>query len=271
MSSSPTPPTPPDPVATAKAQADTNKTTAITQNELNSQNQVTPQGSLSYRQIGTWDDGTPRFEATTTYSPEQDAIYKTGAQNELKLGNLAGSSIDRVSDLLAKPVDLSNDATEARTMELARSRLDPILATRRAALENQLSNQGIAPGSEAWTTQMRQLGQNENDAIDNLILTGHGQSVSDILAARNQPINEITALMSGSQVSNPTWVGTPQTSVAPTDYSGLVQSNYAAATDQYKTQVGKQNAMMGGLFGLAAAPLGGFARNGFSFSPSRSA
>lgn len=282
MSNPPAPPPPADPVATAQAQGQMNKETAVTQFGLNATNQVGPDGSLSYSQDGSWADGTPHFTATQSLAPDQQAIHDVNASNSLKLGTVGGEQIDRVGKLLSEPVDLSGapklptfngdtSAIEGRINELARARLDPILATKRSGLENKLANQGITPGSEAWQIQMRQLGQDENDANNQLLLggrqeafnelgstygydmQGHQQGVSDILAQRNQPINEISALTSGSQVSMPSWVGTPQSSVAPVDYTGLVANKDNLLQKNYATQVGQQNAMMGGLFGLAGA------------------
>jgi hypothetical protein len=284
MSSPPAPPPPADPVKTAEAQGEMNKATAVAQTGLNSTDQVTPQGSLSYSQSGTWADGTPHFTAKQTLSPEQQAIYDQSTGNQLKLGNVAGGQIDRVSDILSKPVDLSGapalptfngdtSAIEGRIDELARARLDPMLATKRAALENQLANQGVTSGSEAWQHSMDQLGRDENDARNQLLLTGRGQAfnelgttygynmqghqqgVQDILAQRETPINEITALMSGSQVSKPTYVSAPQSSIAPVDYTGLVTHADDINQKNYGTQVAQQNAMMGGLFGLGGAGL----------------
>lgn len=264
MSSSPTPPPAPDPAATAAAAAASNKATAVAQTGLNAINQVTPYGNLSYNQIGTWEDGTPRFEATQSLSPEEQKLYDLGTANQEKIGTIGGEQISRVGELLSSPVSLDNDATEGRLMELGRKRLDPMLATRRSALETKLANQGITPGSEAWQHEMTQLGQTENDAYDNLLLTGRGQSVQEALTARNQPLNEITALMSGSQVSQPNFTTTPQSSIAPVDYLGAVNTQVGAQQNNYNQQVGQQNALMGGLFGLAAAPLGGWARAGFA-------
>lgn len=292
MSGSASPPPAADPVKTAAAQTQMNKDTAVAQTGLNSTNQKTPFGDLEYQQIGTWPDGTPRFEAKQTFSPSQQNIYDLDTENALKLGRVGGAQIDRVGDLLSRPVDLSKapgmptftgdtDAIEARINELARKRLDPILETRRNAAENKLANQGITLGSEAWQQAQGQLGRDENDAYDNLLLTGrsqafnelgstygygmdaHRQGVSDILAERNQPINEIAALTGGTQITSPNYVGTPQTSVAPTDYSGLVMNADNIAQKNYATDVSQKNALMGGLFGLAAAPLGGWARRGF--------
>ena len=258
--SSPAQPPAYDAVGAAQKQGEMNKQTAVTQFGLNATNQVTPQGNLSYRQIGTWDDGTPRFEATQSLSPGEQSIYDTESRNRLNLGRVGGAQIDRVGELLSRPVSLDNAATEGRLMELGRKRLDPMLAERRAGMESKLANQGIAPGSEAWTTQMRQLGETENDAFNQLMLSGRGQSVQELLTERNQPLNEITALMSGSQVSQPNFTTTPQTSVAPVDYMGATQFGANQQMDIYKQKVGSNNALMGGLFGLAAAPLGGFAQ-----------
>lgn len=83
--------------------------------------------------------------------------------------------------------------------------------------------------------------------------SARGQGFSEAFAERNQPINEITALLSGAQVSNPAQMGaaTPQTGVAGVDYAGLVNNNY-------NQRLNANNAMMGGLFGLGSAAIGLF-------------
>jgi hypothetical protein len=65
-----------------------------------------------------------------------------------------------------------------------------------------------------------------------LLLKGRQQSVDEIMAERNQPLNEITALMSGSQVAQPKFTATPQTQVGGVDYGGMVQNNYAGQMQQ---------------------------------------
>jgi hypothetical protein len=247
------PPPAPDPAATAAAQAAANKETAITQYGLNATNQITPQGSLSYRQIGTWPDGTPRFESTQTLSPEQQSLYNTGTQTQQRLAQLGLDQSGRLQSLLSQPMQLGNEATEGRLMELGRKRLDPMFAERSAALDNKLANQGIMPGSEAYKRAIGQLGEQQNDAYNQLLLTGRGQANQELLTERNQPINEITALMSGSQVSQPNWTNTPQSQVAPTDYMGAVQNQYAGQVNAYNQDQASSRANMGGLYGLGAS------------------
>ena len=82
--------------------------------------------------------------------------------------------------------------------------------------------------------------------------------MQEILAERNQPINEISALLSQSQVSQPQFVNTPQTGVGGVDYSGIVRDNYNQQLTAWQQQQQGNNAMMGGLFGLGSSAIGLF-------------
>lgn len=237
-------PSPPDPMKTAQAQSQMNKETAVAQHGLNSVNQITPQGSLTYKQIGSWSDGTPRFQATTKLSPEQQGLYNQQTQLASGVNNLAIGQVGRLDDVLGRPIDMSNEAVEGRLFELGRKRLDPLMAERRSGLETDLLNRGINMGTEAYDKAMGRFGQQENDAYNSLLLSGRGQAIGEMLQGRNQPINEITALMSGGQVTMPGFVNTPNTPVSGVDYAGLENQAYQA-------KLAEHQAKMGGLFALA--------------------
>lgn len=243
----------PDPKETAAAQAEMNRETAITQTGLNAQNQYTPTGSLEYTQSGTWEDGTPRFSATQTLSPEEQAIFSLGQQTRTNLGNIGVEQSDKIRNLLNEPVDLSNEAVESRLFELGSKRLDPKFAEYESQMKNDLINRGFREGTPAFESELRRFSEQKNDAYNQLALTGRGQSVQEILAARNQPLNEISALMSGSQVSQPNFINTPQTPVSGVDYAGLVASNYANESANYQ-------GLMGGLAGLGGSLAGAGAK-----------
>ena len=261
-------PQPPDPVKTATAQSALNSQTAITQGIINRTNQYTPYGNLIYQNIGTeqvrdplnnrWIE-VPRYRADVQLSPAEQR--KLGQQQELerRLNDLALGQTSRITEHLGRPVDLSNEATEARLMELGRRRLDPIYNEREDALRNRLANQGLAPGSEAYDRAFRNEVQGRNDALTQLLLTGRAQAVNEALTERNQPLNEISALMSGGQVNQPNFVNTPQTPVAGTDYAGLVQDNYRAQLANWQNQQRQQAGLLGGLFDLGSAAIGGWA------------
>lgn len=256
----PSTPAPPDPVATAAAQAGANRDTAVTQGLMNMINQRGPDGSLTYNQIGeqTLTDSLtgksytiPRYEAVTELSPAQQQLQSINDQTQQNIATIGRDQSARIGALLGKPIDLSNEATEARLMDLGSKRLDPRFAREEEALRTRLVNQGIRPGTAAFDAEMSNFSQGRNDAYNNLLLTGRGQAVQEALAERNQPINEISALLSGSQVSQPNFVNTPQTQVAGTDYAGIVNSNYQAQVAAANQKAQSGNAMMGGLFGLA--------------------
>jgi len=251
---------PPDPVATASAQSGANRDTAISQGILNMTNQVGPDGSLTYDKIGdeTLTDSltgqsytVPRYQATTTLSPAQQALQGVTDQTEMNLASIGRDQSAKIGGILGTNVDLSNEAVEGRLMELGSKRLDPRFAREEEALRTRLVNQGLRPGTAAFDAEMSNFSQGRNDAYNQLALQGRGQAVQEILTERNQPLNEISALMSGSQVSAPNFINTPQSQVGGTDYQGAVYNSYQGQMDAYKQKVASNNAMMGGLFGLA--------------------
>lgn len=243
----------PDPKETAAAQAQMNRETAVTQTGLNAQNQYTPQGSLTYSENGTWSDGTPRFSATQTYSPEEQQIFNLGQQTRTNLGNIGVEQSDKIRNLLNEPVNLDNDAVEGRLMELGRKRMDPMFAERESQMKTDLINRGFREGTPAFESELRRFSEGRNDAYNQLMLQGRGQSVQEILAARNQPINEITALASGSQVSSPNFVNTPQSQVSGVDYAGMVNDNYRGELEAH-------NSMLGAFAGMGGAAMGAGAK-----------
>lgn len=255
-------PSPPDPKETAAAQGQMNKETAIAQYGLNATNQVTPYGNLTYNQIGKWSDGTPRYQATQTLSPDQQKLLDAQEQLGINLGNLGVAQSGRLNSLLSKPFDLSNEATESRLMELGRKRLDPLLADRRASTEQDLYNRGVRPGSTAYDRGMTAVTEGENDAYNQLLLQGRQQAVQEALTQRTQPINEILALAGGPQVTQPNFVNTPGSQISPPDYQGAVNQKYQADLANYQSG-------MSGLFGIGSAALGGWATGGFKFSDER--
>lgn len=246
----------PDPVATAKAQSQVNRETAVTQQGLNSTNQVTPWGNLTYSQSGTWDDGTPRYTATQSYSPEGQKIFNNYSSLSGKIGDIGNTLAGNVAGTMGQPFKLGNEATEGRLMELGRKRLDPMFAEREQSTETDLLNRGIRPGTPAYESIKRSENEGRNDAYNSLLLGGRAQASNELLTERNQPLNELMAMLGGTQVQQPGFTNTPNTSVSGTDYAGLVQNKFNQESAQH-------NAMMGGLFGLGGTALGAWGKGGF--------
>jgi hypothetical protein len=222
--SGPAAPPPPDPVATANAQAGVNRDTAITQANLNRVDQITPQGSLTYNNKGTWEDGTPRYEQIMTYSPEQQALYEQQNRIAQALGTTAEGGLGRVNDTLGRsfdfsgatplrniggpaPVDLqdslgntdfnqtSSAAADAVYKQLA-SRLDPQYSQLENDTRTRLINSGITENSDAFRREMDNFSRSRTDAYN----TAGNTSVLTGLEAQNQGFNQ--ALAAGNFTNN---------------------------------------------------------------------
>lgn len=251
----------PSPNETAGSQAQANQSTAMTQQILNMINQRTPYGSLNYNPTGTYqykDPLTgkmitlPQFTAVQKLSPAEQGLLQQQQQFGKITNQIGIDQAGQIGKLLGTPIDLNNSATEGRIDQLAQARLDPIWNQRESQLQQQLQDKGVAPGSDAYNRANQQFQQSRNDAYNQMLLQGRSQAVNEMLTQRNQPINEVTALMSGGQVAQPNFVNTPSTNVGGVDYSGLVNNQFNAQNQQYQSQ-------LGGLFGLGSAALGGWA------------
>ena len=169
-----------------------------------------------------------------------------------------------------------NAATKAASDAVynqATSRLDPMWQNNQNDLNSALANQGIVQGSDAYNRAQDQLSRNKNDAYNQAAYSaqqaglaaeaqGFGQAAQGAQmdnAARAQglqeqstlatiPLNQLNALRSGTQITNPQFTAVPQSNAAGTDISGDI---YKSA----QLDAANSNAFMNGLFSLGAAGL----------------
>jgi hypothetical protein len=95
------------------------------------------------------------------------------------------------------------------------------------------------------------------------------QALQQMLALRQAPINEISALMSGSQVSQPTPASYRPSGIANTDVMGAIYNSAALANQNYAQQAANSNAMIGGIAGLGGSLItGGMAGGAGGFGSS---
>ena len=253
-------PAAPDPAATTAAAARANRETAITQFGLNAVNQRDPYGSLQFNQIGTWADGTPRFEAVQSLAPEEQRALDLSRRAQETYGQAGVQQLEAVRDRLATPINLNNEAVESRLMELGSRRLNPVLEERRNAMDTRLRQQGLMPGTQAYDVAMRSIGEAENDAFNQLLLQGRGQAINEILTERASPLNEAAALLTGQQVQAPTFVNTPQTGVAPTDYMQAEALRQASLNNAFNAKNQSYQTQLAGMYQLGSTALGGVGR-----------
>lgn len=257
----------PDPYQTAQAQSQFNTNTALAQQAINMVGQVNPYGSVTYDQTGTNSfvgaDGKtytiPSYTQTTSFTPTGQKIFDNVSNAQTSLSQTAANQAQAVQDTLSNPFTFTNQDAANWSYDLAQSRIAPQQQQATEALRTLLINSGLRPGTAGYEREMMRLGQNQTDQNNQLALQGRAQAFNEQLTGRNQSLNELNALLSGSQLQNPGTASpaTPHSQVAGVDYSGLVQNNY-------QQQLQNRGGMLGGLFGLAGS-LGGAAITGGLF------
>ncbi|MBY3222341.1 tail fiber domain-containing protein [Rhizobium laguerreae] len=267
MVSTPKAPKAPDPTQTAAAQTATNVDTAIANAGLSHTNQYTPDGSLEYKVSGyqtmTDQNGKtyrlPTYSAYQTYSPENQAIYDQTQQTQLGLARLANDQTGKISGILGTNVDLSAGNVDKYVNDHWQSGFNNQWDRDQASLDQSLADKGISMGSAAYDNALRDFSTRKQAASDQYLGDMYSSAQNSILTERNQPLNEISALMSGSQVHQPSYVNTPTTQLPTVDQAGLINENFNQQMGQYNQQLAQSNAAMGGLFGLGSSLLGGWA------------
>jgi len=123
--------------------------------------------------------------------------------------------------------------------------------------QQQLGNQAVSQNQQAALQQQQAALAAQNQQYNQLLQgaqfgnTAQQQSLAQQLALRNQPLNEISGLMSGSQIQMPQFQGYQGSNVAPAPIFAGAQAAGQSAMDQYGIQSSNVNAQNAGLYGLA--------------------
>lgn len=144
------------------------------------------------------------------------------------------------------------DAQNRAAQQMFGQRMDIQGLYNTALAQNQnaaLQQQAAANAAQAQDFNQRlQAAQFGNTALQ--------QSLAQQLALRNQPLNEITALMSGSQVQMPQFQGYTGANVGAAPVFGAAQAQGDFAQKNYANQMAGYNNQMSGLFGLGGSLAG---------------
>ena len=289
----PSPPPPPDYVGAAKQQGIENLEAARATAKLGNPNVYSPYGN----QTVTYDGDIPTVTQTLTPQAQetlsaqqrvQTSLANLGQQGVETAQNVMGTPFQFGGPSVQTALDTSQIAkmpVNAGTtgQEAIMSRLEPSLARNRVSTETQLINQGLRPGSEAYNNAINLLGQQENDARTQAVLQGlnldigsnaqgfnqalqggqfgntaQQQALAQAIQQRQMPLNEITALMSGSQIQNPTFNPYQGTNVQAAPIANATAQEGQFAQNTYNQQVASANAQNAGMFSLGGAGIMGY-------------
>jgi hypothetical protein len=218
-------------------------------------------------------------QITQTLSPEQQALYNQQVGNQQGLGSLANQGIGAAQGIIGSKLDYSGapaapgdyNTLRSQVYDAMMARPNEDIANTRDNTNSSLIAAGIRPGSKAYDDKMALINRQEVDAQQQAIINAGNQTqqaygmdmqsrqqgLSELLAQRQVPLNEITALMSGSQTSNPFqmpgYAQNANVQAAPVYNAANAAGQYG--TDVYNAQQASNSANTAGLVGLGGTAL----------------
>lgn len=227
-----------------------------------------------------------------TFSPEQQALYEQSTRTKQLLGGLGEQGATALQGVVGQSVDFSGapqtgsyDTTRQRVIDAYMSRANEDYGRATDQTNSDLIAAGIRPGTKAYADRQQMNERARNDAYQQAEIQGGNaaaqaygvdearrrQAITEQLAQRQTPLNEVTALLSGSQVSNPFtmpgYAATAQPQSAPIFGATTAAGNYAS--DLYNAQAAQQGNLAQGLFGLGSSMITRFSDRRLKFNIER--
>jgi endosialidase-like protein len=227
------------------------------------------QGRMSYA---------PRYQSNIQLSPDQERLLGQQTGMQYNLGNLGLSQSSRLQSLLGHEMNTegltpwanyrrdaaptNRPAIENAMMASYHRATDP----QARAQEAQMAARGLSPGSQGYGTMQQGVLDAQSEAARQAYLASgqesraaeaaYNQSTSlmnnlrqgqlqERVAIRNQPINEIMALLGGSGVTTPQFQPFASPNVPTTNIGQMIYDNYNARAQQSANN-------MSGMFGVGA-------------------
>ncbi len=223
-------------------------------------NSAAQQGFNQYLQTGQFNN---QAAAQNTQNAANSAAFQNTAQNQLFNQNLQAGQF-------ANQATAGNNAANLASGAFTNQALGQQYAQQQAqlAFNNTAATQGVDAANRAAqqayqnavaqaqqansNTQQTYANQLSNTQLQNQM---NAQQLQQQFALQSFPINQVTALMSGGQITNPQTTPYQGGQIQPTNLAGNVYNSAALQNQQYQQQVTQNNAMMGGLFGLGGTAL----------------
>lgn len=219
---------------------------------------------------------------TQTLNHDQQALLDQSTATKLQLSKLAGQGASTAGEVIGKNLDLSTlpsrpgsaDETRTKVLDAMMARVNEDADRQQGLLQSKLLASGIPAGSKAYDDAMALEARKRTDAANQAYLASGQEMTRDfqtdsqrrrdalgeLLTERQTPLNEITALMSGSQVSNPFsipgYAQNAQVQAAPLFAAQNALADYN--TDIYNAKAAQMGNLQQGLFGLGAAGIGAY-------------
>jgi hypothetical protein len=212
-------------------------------------------------------------------SPGEQAVYDKNLQARQNLGDLSITGSDALKGIIGQNIDFSGAPvvgdgaqTREKVYQALMGRVNEDTANSRDQANSDLIARGIRPGTKAYDDAQNLITRGFNDARSNsevqagnaaqqqfgMDTQARNSYIAELLSKRQTPLNEINALMSGSQVNNPFAGGLGYQAGANAGAAPIMQgaqNQGQAGLNSFNSQQAGSNSTMSGLFSLGAAAI----------------
>ena len=176
--------------------------------------------------------------------------FSLGADNQAlnQMSQLYGLEADqrsRATREIEQLYGLEADQRNRATREI--EQLYGLQADQRGRATNEIGQQ-FDFANQARDRELRNI-----EAQYGLDANARDRAVNELVQQRQIPLNELAAMLSGSQVQGPSFINTPQQSIRPGDIEGATYANYQGALNNYNQQMQGQRSAKGGLGSLVGS------------------
>ena len=197
-------------------------------------------------------------DAMATYNQQENdarwgAVQQGGAEQQrmnAMAAQLAAFQNTAQGQAYAQAKERGEFANRAQEQDYQQSLGEGTFANQAAAQRYSQNAQNAQFYNQAMLQRQQQL-QNQFNAAN----AARNQYMQEQYAYRNQPLNEISALLSGSQVNDPNFVRTGGSQIPTTDMAGIINQNYNQQMSAYQQQSANYNNLIGGVLGLGAGAI----------------
>ena len=98
-----------------------------------------------------------------------------------------------------------------------------------------------------FSNQARDRGLRDIEAQYGLDANARDRAVNELVQQRQIPLNELASMLSGSQVTGPSFINTPQQTMQAGDIQGATYANYQGAQNAYNQQQQANSSAKGGI------------------------
>jgi hypothetical protein len=264
----PSAPPPPDYTGAAQAQGQASKDAALATGQLSNPNINSPQGQRRVTYTIDPTTGNPVPTITDSLNPQAQSTFDKGQQLQGLLADLGLGAGGIAKNTLSTPLDFNGQlgtlpAGRQAVIDSMMSRYDEDLGRARDQKNSDMVAAGIRPGTKAYDDAMFQMTRGRNDALqqatiaaDQKSMEERRQAITELLAQRQTPLNEISAFRTGSQIAPLNFQPYTGSNVAAAPVFNAAQAQGQYGMDQYGIDTGTYNNMIGGLFALGSAYAG---------------